>query len=187
MTPRGAGTTASAAPRIDQDAMPPDSGGAGPGLGPERAIPRCARSFRITAGSCSVAISRSRPPQCGHARTSIANARCMRAAQLQARQPLFTFVPSEPAACGVKVVGSGATRPYATTRSRQRARAANTPWQISRFVSGRGGIAARRSNNSSGSNTSSRVPSCHAVFSSSATRPSLRSRRRSCAKGGRKT
>jgi hypothetical protein len=36
-------------------------------------------------------------------------------------------------------------------------------------------------------NTNSRVPSCHAVFSSSATRPSLRSRRRSCAKGGRKT
>ena len=34
---------------------------------------------------------------------------------------------------------------------------------------------------------SSRVPSYHAVFSSSATRPSLRSRRRSCAKGGRKT
>jgi hypothetical protein len=42
MMPRGAGTTASAAPRIDQGAMPPDSGGAGPALGPERAIPRCA-------------------------------------------------------------------------------------------------------------------------------------------------
>jgi len=58
---------------------------------------------------------------------------------------------------------------------------------MSRFVSGRGVIAAKRSRNSSGSNTSSRVPSCHAVFSSSAMRPSLRSRRRSCAKGGRKT
>jgi hypothetical protein len=40
----------------------------------------------MTAGSCSVAISRSRPPQCGHARTSIANARCINAAQLQARE-----------------------------------------------------------------------------------------------------
>ncbi|MBI2525126.1 MAG: ABC transporter permease subunit, partial [Candidatus Rokubacteria bacterium] len=38
----------------------------------------------------------------------------------------------------VEAVGSGTTRPYATTRSRHRARAANTPWQISRFVSGRG-------------------------------------------------
>jgi 3-hydroxybutyryl-CoA dehydrogenase len=140
---------------------------------------------------CSVAISRSRPPQLGHARTSIANARCMRAARLQPREPLFAFVPSdvlcEPGASGgVEAVGSGATRPYATTRSRQRARAANRPWQISRFVSGRGVIAARRSNNSSGSNTSSRVPSCQGVFSSSAMRPSLRSRRRSCANGGRR-
>ena len=42
---------------------------------------------------------------------------------------------------------------------------ANTPWRISRFVSGRGVIAARRSNNSSGSNASSRVPSCHAEHS----------------------
>jgi hypothetical protein len=56
---------------------------------------------------------------------------------------------------------------------------------MSRLVSGRGVIAAKRSRNSSGSNTSSRVPSCHAVFSSSAMRPSFRSRRRSCAKGGR--
>jgi hypothetical protein len=58
---------------------------------------------------------------------------------------------------------------------------------MSKFVSGRGVIAAKRSNNSSGSNTSSRVPSCHAVFNSSAMRPSLRRRSRSCAKGGRKT
>jgi hypothetical protein len=46
MTPRGAGTTAAAAARIDQGA-----GGAGPGLGPERAIPRCARSFRIACNA----------------------------------------------------------------------------------------------------------------------------------------
>ncbi len=113
ITPRRAGTTASSRPRrADQGA-----GGAGPGLGPERAIPRCARSFRMTTGSCSVAISRSRPPQCGHARTSIANARCMRAAQLQAREPLFASTPSAPAASGA-AVGSDATRPYATMRSR---------------------------------------------------------------------
>jgi len=117
------------------------------------------------------------PPQCGHARTSIANARCIKAAQLQARELLFAFTPSAPATSGGgNAVGSGATRPYATTRARQRARAASTPRQISRFVSGRGVIAARRSNNSSGSNTSSRVPSRHASFSSSAMRPSLRRR-----------
>ena len=81
----------------------------------------------MTAGSCSVAISRSRPPQCGHARTSTANARCMSAAQLQAREPLFASTPSGPAASGgVEAVGSGATRPYATTRARQRAREAVT-------------------------------------------------------------
>ena len=34
--------------------------------------------------------------------------------------------------------------------------------------------------------TSSRVPSWHAVFSSSGTRPSPSGRRRSCAKGGRR-
>ena len=37
-----------------------------------------------------------------------------------------------------------------TTRSRQRARGANTPWQMSRLVSGRGVIAAKRSRNSRG-------------------------------------
>jgi len=48
----------------------------GRGRGPaERAIPTRARRLRMTAGSCSVAISRSRPPQCGHARTSIAKER----------------------------------------------------------------------------------------------------------------
>jgi hypothetical protein len=69
----------------DQDAAALDSGGAGPGLCPEWARARCARIFRMTAGSCRVAIRRSRPPQWPHARTSMANARCMRAAQVQAR------------------------------------------------------------------------------------------------------
>jgi hypothetical protein len=62
MTPRRAGTTAAAASRIDQDVAAVDSGGAGPGLGPDGPIRRCARRFTMTAGSCSVAISRSRPP-----------------------------------------------------------------------------------------------------------------------------
>jgi hypothetical protein len=48
--------------RSDQDAAAPDSGGAEPGLCPE--WPR-ARIFRMTAGSCSMAISRRRPPQLG--------------------------------------------------------------------------------------------------------------------------
>ncbi len=52
MSPRGAGTTASAAPpsRSDQDAEALDSGGAGPGLCPEWERARCARIFRMTAG-----------------------------------------------------------------------------------------------------------------------------------------
>jgi len=112
----------------------------------------------MTTGSCSVAIRRSRPPQREHSSTSIAKARYIKAAQLQAREPLVNSVrsdvPFEPAtSADAKAVGSSATRPYATTRSRQRARAPNSPWQISRFGSGRGVIAARRSNNSSGSNT----------------------------------
>jgi len=41
------------------------SGGAGPEFGPERAIAAGARSFRMTTGSCSVAISRSRPHNTG--------------------------------------------------------------------------------------------------------------------------
>jgi hypothetical protein len=84
-----------------------------------------------------------------------------------------------------ETVGSAATRPYATARE-PAARATSRPWQISRLVSDRGVIAARRSSNSSGSNISSRVPSCHTIFSASAMRPSLRSRSRSCANGGRK-
>jgi hypothetical protein len=73
MPPRGAGTTASAAPpsRSDQDATAPDSGGAGPGLCPEWQRARCARIFRMTAGSCSVAIRRRRPPQWAHGSTSM--------------------------------------------------------------------------------------------------------------------
>ena len=171
MVPPGA----SAAPpsRSGQDAAAPGSGGARPGLGPEAPTPTCARILRMTARSCRMAIRRSRPPQWGHARTSMANARCIRAAQVQARGVGFTPASCGPAARGAaEAVGSGRTRPYATTRSRHRACGASTPWQMSRVVSGRGVIAANRSRNSRGSNTSSRVPSCHALFSSSATRPS---------------
>jgi len=63
----------------------------------------------MTAGSCSVAISRSRPPQCGHASTSMPKARCMRAAQVQARGVDFTPASPRPAARrAVEAVGSGA-------------------------------------------------------------------------------
>jgi hypothetical protein len=46
----------------DQDAAAPDSGGAGPELCPEWQRERCAGIFRMTTGSCSVAITRRRPP-----------------------------------------------------------------------------------------------------------------------------
>ena len=65
-----------------------DAGGAGPGLCPDSARPRCARIFRITAGSCSVAIRRSRPPQRGHARTSTANHRRRRGRGLRHHAPV---------------------------------------------------------------------------------------------------
>ena len=52
----------------------------------------------------------------------MANARCIKAAQLQGRGGLFTPVPSRPGTIGgAEAVSAGATRPYATTRSRQRA------------------------------------------------------------------
>jgi hypothetical protein len=72
----------------------------------------------MTAESCSVAISRSRPPQCGHARISIASARCINPAQLQTREPRFAVAPT--ASGAVEAVGSAATRPYATTRASHR-------------------------------------------------------------------
>jgi len=56
----------------------------------------------------------------------MANARCMRAAQVQARGAGFTPASSGPAASGAEAVGLGSTRPYATTRSRHRAREAVT-------------------------------------------------------------
>ena len=46
--------------------------------------------FWTTAGSCSVAINRSQLPQSGHARTSMENARCIRAGQVQPRGGLFS-------------------------------------------------------------------------------------------------
>ena len=118
------------------------------------------------AGSCSVAISRSRPPAT-RARQDINRERARH--QSCPAPGARTVLPL----CALRTCGPRRrqgrelrrhARPYATTRVRQRARAASTPWQISRFVSGRGVIAAKRSNNSSGSNTSSRVPSCQARF-----------------------
>jgi hypothetical protein len=113
MPPRSTSTTASAAPlsRSNQDAAP-DSGGPGPGLCPEWERAWCARIFRMTAGSCSVAIRRRRPPQWAHASTPMPNARCIRAAQLQARGvAVFTPGPSGPPASGaIEAVDSGPRR-----------------------------------------------------------------------------
>ena len=141
----------------------------------------------MPAGSWIVAISRRRPPQCPHASTSIASARCISAAQLPDRSRLCAL-PWSGASTGAVACGlSARRRPYATTSCRHRAWGANRPWPMSRFVSDRGVIAANRSRNSTGSNSSSRVPSCHACFKSRATRPSTRRRRRACANGGRST
>ena len=165
--------------------------GAGPGLWPEWPRARCARSFRITAGSCSVAISRRRPPQWAHANTSMPNARCIRAAQLQARGQLvvFTPVPSGPAASGaVEAVGSGPGRPWTTTRARQRACDANTPWQMSRLVGFRP-RRHRRQTLQELQRLEHQLP-CAVVpgpLERQRDAPVAPSRRCSCAKAGRKT
>jgi hypothetical protein len=61
---------------------PAGAGGSGPRGWPGR---RAARIWRIAAGSAMVAITRTRPPQRGHANTSSAKARRMRAAHGQLR------------------------------------------------------------------------------------------------------
>jgi hypothetical protein len=75
MTPRGAGTTASAAAREDQlrAQRRRTRVWAGPGLCPDSERRRCARIFRMTAGSWRVAISRSRPRSAGTPGTSMAD------------------------------------------------------------------------------------------------------------------
>src|SRR4030095_11879806 len=67
----------------------------------------------MTAGSCSWAISRRRPPHWAHANTSMPNARCIRAAQLQARGlAVFASVPSgSPTSGAVEAVGSSTRLP----------------------------------------------------------------------------
>jgi hypothetical protein len=60
-----------------------EAGGPGPGVS---AGHRAARIWRTARGSSTVAITRSRPPQWGHANTSIANARRMRACRALARR-----------------------------------------------------------------------------------------------------
>jgi Transposase len=120
-----------------------DAGGAGPGLCSDSERPTCARIFRITTGSCRVAISRSRPPQCGHTSTSSANARSIKAAHAQYRGRAAPAPRSGPSAgSGAEPVSGAAARPYATTRLRHRARAASRPWHSSRFASGRGVTAS---------------------------------------------
>jgi hypothetical protein len=61
------------------------NGGAGPGESVGWSRPRGARSLPTTAGSHTVAMSRSRPPQRGHASPSIPKARGIRVAQAQER------------------------------------------------------------------------------------------------------
>jgi len=69
--------------------------GAGPGSGDplkggarsasSRDLATAARIARIAPGSSTVAIKRRRPPQRGHARTSISNARLIKSAHAQCR------------------------------------------------------------------------------------------------------
>ena len=83
------------------------AGGAGPGGAgaPERA--REARMAWTARGSCTVAMTRSRPPQRGQVRTSKSNTRRIRAAQVHA--------PGVPAARGLasnwRALDSGLGRP----------------------------------------------------------------------------
>jgi hypothetical protein len=58
-------------------------GGAGPGESAGWSRLKCARILPTTAGFSIVAMSRGRPPQRGHASTSIPKARRIRVAQAQ--------------------------------------------------------------------------------------------------------
>jgi len=58
--------TAWAPALISQGAAAAGAGGAGPGLCSDGERPRCARIFRMTAGSCSVAISQPGPKSRPH-------------------------------------------------------------------------------------------------------------------------
>jgi hypothetical protein len=183
-------------PRDEEPTRPPRSspirsgcGGAALGRGRARTLSRIGRDqvpedLPDDDGIVQRGDQAQPPPHWGHATTSMPKTLCMRAAQVQARGVNFTPASPRPAArSAVEPVGSGPNLPYTITRPRYRAHGANTPWQMSKLVPARGVAAASRSRNSSGSNTSSRVPSCQARLSSSATRPSSRRRNRPCAKG----
>ena len=81
------------------------SGGPGPSGWATR---WAARICRTATGSSTVAITRNRPPQFGQANTSSANARRMRAAQVQLRRG--GDGPGRVSA-GSSAAASGATRP----------------------------------------------------------------------------
>jgi len=87
--PRHGGGEASSAERAGPAGQlavgwpPVGTGGPGPTASPAH---RAARIWRTASGSSTVASTRNRPPQRGHANTSSANARRMRAAQLQLRR-----------------------------------------------------------------------------------------------------
>ena len=110
MAPHGAGTTACAAPpsRSGQGVAAPGAGGAGPGAAGERAPPPWARRACTTAGSGTIAMTCSRPPQRGQARTS----RATRGASTPPRSthrraPASTLGPERRQASFANLLGRG--------------------------------------------------------------------------------
>jgi hypothetical protein len=145
--------------RSDMDAAAPDARGTGPRLCPDWQKARCARIFRMTTGSCSVAMRRSRPPQ-------------MRIRQhVDAERPVHEGRPRPGARLGLfprPVRGRGQRRRGLLRHAPLHDHSPASPgarsqdaMQMRRSVSGRGVIAASRSRNSIGSKTNSLVPSCH--------------------------
>jgi len=112
----------------DYAARSPSGGArAGRASGTSGGRPRCRRMRRVTADSSRSAISRSRPPQRGHASTSKPKARRIRSAH---REP----DPCSVGACARAGVSRASAFPEATGVSRRTmsarhaARGASTPW-----------------------------------------------------------
>jgi hypothetical protein len=87
------------------------AGGPGPSVSAGR---RAARIWRTATGSSTVVITRSRPPQRGHANTSIANTRCRSVA-----------TAGDPVTAGLRGHGPAAARSPRATRHAGRARRGN--------------------------------------------------------------
>ena len=147
---------------------------------------RAARICRTATGSSTVAITRSRPPQRAHANTSIANARRMRPAHVSCA------AGAAPGPGAARAVGDGARRhdlrcrPAIAHDPRAPARMRREHAVVEEQVDlGPGGERGQLRKELEGLEHQVGRPIAPGRFNLTATCPSARRRRRSCASGGR--